>query len=227
VKRPTPFDLLFGDQSGALGTLTVAAAAAGRDPRDRGEFAGVPEVQRLLAELQSPELIEREPEAAQEYLELLHAMYRFDAAGRRIVSPTRAQLQPWVRRLPPAEPPRVPGGACYVQLPERWWWGQRGPDTPHEPLDGVFVVASPRGDEVTLLAVLGLRQERGGFTQVTVHARPTDFAAARGAQRDPPFAPVMDGGTSGGVLSVATPAELLTLVQLALLAVAHAEGDVS
>jgi hypothetical protein len=89
------------------------------------------------------------------------------------------------------------------------------------------VVASPRGDEVTLLAVLGLRQERGGFTQVTVHARPTDFAAARGAQRDPPFAPVMDGGTSGGVLSVATPAELLTLVQLALLAVAHAEGDVS
>jgi hypothetical protein len=225
MKRPTPFDMLFGDDAGALGTLTAAAAAAGRDAGDRGEFAMVPEVQRLLAELESPELVAQQPEAVQEYLELLHAMYRFDTAGRRVVSPARAQLQPWLRRLPPAEPPKVPGGACYVQLPAHWWWGQRGPDAPHEPLDGVFVVAAPRGDEVTLLAVLGLREERGGFTQVTVHARPEDFAAARGVQRDPPFAPLMDGGTSGGVLSVATPAELLTLVQLALLAVAHAEGE--
>jgi hypothetical protein len=119
----------------------------------------------------------------------------------------------------------VPGDACYVQLPANWWWGQRDADAPHEPLDGVFVVTAPRGDEITLLAVLGLRAERGGFTQVTVHAQPADFAAARTAQRDPPFAPLMEGGASGGVLSVATPAELLTLVQLALLAVAHAEGE--
>jgi hypothetical protein len=216
--------MLFGDQAGALGTLTKGAAAVGRNPQDRGEFAVVPEVQRLLAELEAPELVAEHPEAAQEYLEMLHAMYRFDAAGRRVLAPTRAQLQPWLRRLPPADPPRVPGSACYVQLPVNWWWGRRDPDAPHEPLDGVFVVDAPRGDEVTLLAVLGLRAERGGFTQVTVHARPADFAAARTMQRDPPFAPLMEGGASGGVLSVANPAELLTLVQLALLAVAHAEG---
>ena len=225
MKRPTPFDMLFGGDTSPLGALTAAAAAAGRDPDDRGEFAMVPEVQRLLTELESPELVAQQPEAVQEYLELLHAMYRFDAAGRRVVSPTRAQLEPWLRRLPPADPPKVPGGACYVQLPVTWWWGQRDPEAPHEPLDGVFVVTAPRGDEVTLLAVLGLREERGGFTQVTVRARPGDFAAARSVQRSPPFAPLMDGGTSGGVLSVANPAELLTMVQLALLAVAHAEGE--
>jgi len=225
MKRPTPFDMLFGDQAAALQALTKAAAAAGRDPRDRAEFAMVPEVQRLLAELQSPDLVAQQPEAVQEYLELLHAMYRFDAAGRRALAPTRAQLQPWLRRLPPAEAPRVPGSACYVQLPANWCWGQRAPDAPHEPLDGVFVVTAPRGDEVTLLAVLGLRAERGGFTQVTVHAQPADFAAARTLQRDPPFAPLMAGGTSGDLLSVATSAELLTLVQLALLAVGHMDGN--
>jgi len=107
MKRPTPFDMLFGDDAGALGTLTAAAAAAGRDAGDRGEFAMVPEVQRLLAELESPELVAQQPEAVQEYLELLHAMYRFDAAGRRVVSPARAQLQPWLRRLPPARRPHV------------------------------------------------------------------------------------------------------------------------
>ena len=73
--------------------------------------------------------------------------------------------------------------------------------------------------------MLGLRAERGGFTQVTVHAQPADFAAARTLQRDPPFAPLMAGGTSGDLLSVATSAELLTLVQLALLAVGHMDGN--
>ena len=225
MKRPTPFDMLFGDQAAALQALTKAAAAARRDPRDRTEFAMVPEVQRLLAELQSPEVVAQQPEAVQEYLELLHAMYRFDVAGQRVLAPTRAQLQPWLRRMLPPDAPPVPGSACYVQFPANWWWGQRAPDAPHEPLDGVFVVAAPRGDEVTLLAVLGLRAERGGFTQVTVHARPADFATARTLQRDPPFAPLMTGGASGDVLSVATSAELLTLVQLALLAVGHMDGD--
>lgn len=218
MSRPTPFDLLFGDDAATLAALTAAASAAGRDPRDRAEFAMVPEVQRVLGALESPELIAREPEAATEYLELLHALYRFDAAGRRLIAPTRAQLDPWVHRLPPATPPRIPGDACYLQLPETRWWAQRAPEAPHEPMDGVFLLAAPRGDEITLLAVLGLRAERGGFTQMSVHARPGDFAAARGVQRDPPFAPLMDGGATAGFRSVATTAELLILAQLALLA---------
>jgi len=219
MSRPTPFDLLFGERAGDLAALTSAAAAAGRDPSDRSDFALVPEVQRLLEQLGSPELIAQHPEAAEEYLQLLHALYRFDAAGRHLVAPARQQLERWCLRLPPAAAPEVPGGACYLQLPEQGWWAQRATGDPHEPVDGMFLVASPRADEITLLVVLGLRSGRGGFTQVTIHARPGDFAAARGMRRDPPFAPIMDGGTAAGVRSLATAAEVLTLAHLALLAV--------
>lgn len=219
MTRPTPFDLVFTPIADRLAAVAQAAAAAG-DPRDRGTFARVPEVQRLLAELQSPELVERQPEAAEEYLALLHAAYCFDAAGRRMVTATRAQLGPWLARLPPAGAPQVPGGACYVQLPAQWFWARRDAEEPHEPLDGMFAVTAPAGDEITVLAVLGLRPERGGFTQVTVHARAADFADAWSVRRDPPFAPLMDGGLAAGFRSVASGGELLTLLHLALLSAA-------
>jgi len=220
VPRPTPFDLVFAPIADRLPPLGAAAAAAGRDPLDRREFALVPEVQRLLESLQAPDLVARQPEAAEEYLTLLHTAFRFDAAGRRVVTATRAQLEPWLARLPPAAAPSIPETACYVRLPAPWFWARRGDTEPHEPLDGMFAVTSPRGDEVTVLAVLGLRPERGGFTQITLRARPADFAAARAVRRDPPFSPLMDGGAAAGFRSVAAGGELLTLLHLALLSVA-------
>jgi hypothetical protein len=220
VSRPTPFDLVFAPVAERLAGLTAAAAAVGRDPRDRQEFALIPDVQRLLADLEAPDVVRRQPEAAEEYLALLHAAYRFDTAGRPVVTTTRAQLEPWLARLAPAEPPRVPGTACYLRLPARWLWGRPDLTRPHEPLDGMFAVTAPGGDEITVLAVLGLRPERDGFTQVTVRARPADFAAARAVRREPPFAPLMDGGGAAGFRSVASGGELLTLLHLALLSAA-------
>jgi len=217
MTRPTPFDLVFGPLVDRLSGLTAAADEVGRNPRERLEFALVPEVQRLLSDLQAPDVLEQQPEAAEEYLTLLHAAYRYDAAGRRTVVATRAQLEPWLARLPPAGAPRIPEAACYVQLPAQWVWAQRGEGEPHEPLDGMFAVASPRGDEVTVVAVLGMRAERGGFTQVSIRARPADFADARTVRREPPFAPLMEGGSATGFRSVASGGELLTLLHLALL----------
>jgi len=220
VSRLTPFELVFAPIADRLSGLGAAAAAAGQDPHDPRAFAQVPEVQRLLQELEPPDLVARHPEAAEEYLALLHAAFRFDAAGRPIVTTTRAQLQPWLSRLAPAEPPRIPGGACYVQLPVQWIWARRDAAEPHEPLDGMFAVTSPRGDEITILAVLGLRAERAGFSQVVVRARPADFAEARAVQRDPPFGPLMEGGSAAGFRSVASAGELVTLLHLALLSAA-------
>lgn len=218
--RPTPYELVFGPMDEAVGGLAAAAAAAGRDPRSRHDFVLLPEVQRLLAELQPPEQAAQHPEAAEEYLALLHAAFRFRQAGRPLRVVTRAQLEPTLDRPAPTSPPAIPDGACYVQLPANWFWAQRGPGEPHEPLDGMFVVASPRSDEITVIAILGLRPERGGFTQVTVRTRPGDVAAAHAVRRDPPFGATMEGGAQAGFRSVATAGELLALTHLALASVA-------
>ncbi len=108
-----------------------------------------------------------------------------------------------------------------MRFPERAFWSQVDSQAPHEPLDGVFVITGRAGREIVVLGVLGLRPERGGFSQITATAVPEDLAAARAAARQPPFDPAMDGGQVAGFRSVTSVAELLLLAHLAL---AHARG---
>lgn len=208
MTRPTPFDLFFRDLAAELGTIAVEA--------DRAAFARDPTVQRLLARIESPDLIEQQPEAAPEYLTVLYAAWRFHAAGERIVAVDRDALASAIDARSPEGTPAVPAGACYVQLPHQWFWGQVAPDAAHEPLDGMFVADNRRGDELVVVAVLGLRAERGGFSQLSVIAHPDDVRAAPGLARPERFAPVLEGGSLAGFRSVVSPAELLLLTHLAL-----------
>jgi hypothetical protein len=112
--------------------------------------------------------------------------------------------------------PTVPHGACYLQLPERIFWARIADTAAPEPLDGVFLVAGPAGAELTVLAVLGLRPDRDGFSQLVVTAPAADFSHAREAARRPLFAPVLDGGDRAGLRSLVSEAELLYLAHLAL-----------
>jgi hypothetical protein len=217
MTRITPFDLVFHDLVAELDALAAAAARAGKDPRDRAAFTAVPEVQRLLERLAPPAAPDG-PGTTDEYAALLYAAFRFRDAGERVLAVSRARLEPRLALRPPAQAPRIPAGACYLQLPPSWFWARATDDAAHEPLDGCFVVAGSRGDEITIVAVLGLRRERGGFTQITLHVAPGDFVEARAVRRDPPFAPLMEGGATARFHSLATPAELLTLVHLALAA---------
>jgi hypothetical protein len=218
VTRPSPFDLSLGPLADEFAAVREAGAREGRDLHHRQDFAASPEVQRLLARLQAPDLVARRPEAAEAYLALLYAAYRFWDGGACVLAPPRARLEEALAAPPDSRIPDIPGGACYLQLPTPWFWARAGDEGPHEPLDGCFLAADPRGDEVTVVAVLGLRAERGGFTQVALHVAPADFLTARGVRRDPPFAPLMDGGGAAGFRSVATAGELLQLVSLALTA---------
>jgi hypothetical protein len=113
-------------------------------------------------------------------------------------------------------PPAIPGGACYLQLPHHWIWARASDTGPHEPLDGIFLAMDDRGQEITIVAVLGLHAGRAGFTQIALHVPPADFLAASSGARRPPFAPLMEGGAVRGFRSVATAGELLLLVSLAL-----------
>jgi hypothetical protein len=112
----------------------------------------------------------------------------------------------------PARTPPV--AVCYLQLPERAVWAASQPGGPHEPLDGLFVVAAPA--RVRTLAVLGFRPERVGFT--TIESELGLPAAAPGPRADggPPFASVIPGGERGKLRSVADAHELAALAVLAL-----------
>jgi hypothetical protein len=215
VSRPSPFDLALGPLVGELNALRDAAARAGRDLRRRDEFGRLPEAQRLVERMRAP-ADPGQPDVAGGYLALLYAGYRFWDAGSRVIAPERAALERGLTAPVPPGPPVVPGNACYLQLPSSWFWARAADPGPHEPLDGCFLAADPRGDEITIVAALGLRVERSGFTQVALQVAPGDFEIAAGERRDPPFAPLMDGGAAAGFRSVATAAELLALVSLAL-----------
>lgn len=218
MTRPTPFDLVFRDLVGGLEALRAAARRAARELGDRTAFARAPEVQGLLARIAPPADGPDVPGSRDEYLTLLYAAYRFWEVGERVLPVPRARLESAIASPPPPGTPAIPGGACYLQLPPSWWWAKVTDDGAHEPLDGCFAVAGTRGDEVTVVAVLGLRRGRAGFTQVALTVSPADFTDAAAIRRDPPFAPLIGGGASAGVHSLATPAELLTFVHLALVA---------
>lgn len=217
MSRLDPFSYAFGDLA-AERFPDVQRDAAERlaDSGDRIAFAALPAVQRLLADVESPELIDARPEAADAYLTALYVAYRFWSAGCRVIPLTQDALEHALRRAAPHELPTVAGGACYFQLAEHWVWARIGADEPYEPLDGFFVVASADGRALTVLAVLGLRPDRGGFSQLSVAATPHEVLMAGQAARTPPFASVLDGGDRAGVRSIVAAGELLHLAQLAL-----------
>lgn len=218
MSRLTPFDHAFADLAEErFPAVREEAGQSLKGMADRMRFATLSTVQRILADVESGELIEQDPQAADEYLTALYVAFRFWDAGRPIFPVGRdaidaALTSDWEDALP-----RVPHGACYLQFQERWIWAQIAPDHPHEPLDGQFVVGGEHPPEITVLAVLGLRPERGGFSQITVTATPSEVISARQASRTPPFAPVLDGGERAGFKSVVTTGELLFLTQLALM----------
>jgi len=217
MSRLHPFDLV----SRALGEgwfaeVEAAARQAGRDPSERQVFQQLGPVQRVLDELLPPS-DEAPGAAAEEYAVLLFAMFHFWRGGCRSVNLDRAGFEriiaqdPSVGSLPA-------GGSRYLQLPERLVWARISPTAPPEPLDGIFVVPSAGGREITVLAILGLRAERDGFSQIAVTVPSSDWERAGSLVRRPLFAPVLEGGERAGLKSVVSEAELLYLAHLALAA---------
>ncbi len=207
MSRPHPFDVIHG-------ALTEEWFREVGDTDDLLQFQRMAPVQRALGELKPGEA-EAAGAAAEEYGILLYVTYRFWSAGRHSLALQRAAVERALAREATGSP-QVPHGACYLQLPERLFWARIGAEVPPEPLDGLFLATSAGAREITVLAVLGWRPERSGFSQIAITARPEDFAQARQFARRPPFAPVLDGGERAGVKSLVSEAELLHLACLAL-----------
>jgi len=189
------------------------------DALDRDAFLLHGAVGALLREVVAPDA---EPEAVNAYgalLFMLYALWSHDwpvktvdaAALRRAIETSAAN-----RATVPDPGPITP---VYVQVPPKLAWAEPAPGAPHEPLDGAFLTV--RRGTATVLAVLGFRGERDGFTTIEASARlPTAPPGLRGDGTSA-WSSRLPGGERAGLLGVVDETEL---VALALLAVSAADG---
>jgi len=183
------------------------------DAADRDAFLLAAAVGGVLRELVPGDA---PAEALTSYGALLHTLYLHWDGGARVLRCGADRL----RAVLAAPPPMVASatGTVYAQLPERVVWAEPSPGAAHEPVDGCFVTVW--GTRLRVLAVLGARPERDGFTTVEAEAPlplPALRARAGGAA---PFTPVLPAGERMGFLSVVSPDELLWLGVLAAVAAA-------
>jgi hypothetical protein len=204
--RPTPFSLAFGDLAAErFPAIGRALAAASTDPRDRDAFLLLREVSQLVRELRPDEGL---GEGVEALAALVHAAYRFHRGGETIVTVDEETLRLLVSETPgpraAAPSPRVP---AYVQLPPLRVWGIAREGAPAEPLDGWF--AAEGKDGLSLVAVFGMHPGRTGFTVVEASGpRPVELRRPDGTAL---FAPMLAGGMTAGLASLAGAEELLEL----------------
>lgn len=200
MSRTTPFALVFGELAEErFPALQASLAGAGIDVADRDAFVldrAVTEILRDLVPEDAP------PESLHEFIAVLQHSYLFWIDGQRV----RAAETSIPTGSPSAPAPRHPG--AYVQLPSHLYWGQLGPDAPHEPLDGFFI--HRWNDGIRALAIFGMHPERPGFSVAEVAGPPPGPLPHR-VDGSSSYAPLMDGGAGAGLRSVSGPAELLAL----------------
>ena len=204
--RPTPFDLVFGPLAAErFPPIRSAFEASRADPRDRDAFLMVREVIQLVHELRPDEGM---GEDIGQLAAFLHHAYLFWLAGTPTLDIPAARLATLLRSDTSAVGDGAPPPAFYAQLPERRVWAEVVPGSPHEPMDGCFLVLAP-DESLRVLAAFGLRSDRPGLSVVEVAGpRPGTLARADGS---PLFAPVLDGGATAGLASITGGEELLEL----------------
>ncbi len=250
--RPYPWAALVDALGDArLAEIEAALAAAKTDPFDRDAFVLDGAVGRVLRELVPPDAPADAVTAYAALLQAL-VLHRsrgrpvLAADRERLRELLTEPAPPGLAAGRTAAEPAGPAPAIrYVQLPERMVWAEPAPGAlapgpgeepvaativpepgplrtgaAHEPLDGVFLTTWSGG--VRVLAVLGFRPERDGFTTIEASARPVPLPAPppRPDGRRP-FATVLPAGERMGFFSVTSQAEL---IWLALLAAAAAAG---
>lgn len=210
MTRPHPYDEIFAPVADAA--FQEIQRAAGH-VSSMADFAKVPATSRFLEAVTPPQSAPPDPLMIGGFAHLAYTLYRFWQDGRRTITVLQADLTTTSLESQKPVGDSLPGGA-YLQFPERWFWARIDETAPHEPLDGIFV--APTAEDVAITAILGFRPERVGFSQLTALADAAAFAAAPDFQREPPFAPVMEGGAAAGFRSLVSESELIHLTQLAL-----------
>ena len=205
MPRPTPFDLVFCQiAERAFPEIRASIERAGYEPTDRDAFLMIPEVVTLLRELRPEEGV---GEGMDQLVALLHHVYvLWDAGGLTLPLPEDRLgelLGSSFATSTPVEP-----RAYYAQFPQHQVWAEVLEGESHEPLDGCFVHSTATGS-LRVLGVFGVRPERLGFSVVEAEGpRAPDLRRPDGSTL---FSPVLPGGVSAGLHSIAGGEELLEL----------------
>ena len=224
--RPTPFGVAFGEIALRFPAIAEALQQDGSAPDDRDRFVLVEPVGRLLREI-IPE--GAGAEALETHVLLLHTAFLYWSSGGVVYRISEPALQRAIgTRQITSDPPQP---ALYLQLPELRVWGSPTPGTPPEPLDGMFGSRAEGPGSVAVLAIFGMRPDRPGFSAVGIEGRadsdePGQNEIEVAAARDDgsvPFGPMLAGGSTAGLHSVANAGELL-LLACRLLSMLPADG---
>lgn len=239
-RRRTPYELVFENEpfeSRFFPDIQREAREHEVDPLEPERFfflSVVGDAIRAVAPSEAP------PEALDQYRALLFHAFNFWRFERRVYRMEPALARFLVEAAPTLDEwePSLPRPSVYLQLPENLFWSSITPETPPEAIDGFFVTGrrfpDARGREVTrleVLAVLGLRRDRAGFSVIPIEAAagasivgPWAEPAPAEGRRD--FETVLPGGELSGLYSIVTAAEALKLVARALWYIESYHADV-
>ena len=196
--------------------LKTALEQAGVNAFDHDAFLLTGAVGALLKELMPADA---PAEAVNAYATLLHMLYVCWSKAWPVTAVDAATLKQLIAAPAPRSSALPLPLAVYVQLPERLVWAEPVAGAPHEPMDGMFVLADDGW--LRALAVLGFRSEREGFTTAEALASLPAVEPAPRADGSAAFGSLLPSGDRAGLMSVADETEL---AQLALLALSAGHG---
>jgi hypothetical protein len=244
--RPTPWDVVFADEKfeqEAFPAIERESSEREIDARSPDRFLLLSSVGSLLHEL-APEAPGRQAsgempplDAVRSFGPLVFQAFHFQRNGRNVIEleedHTRAlfsahqPIGPWTFKAP------APAG--YLQLPRHLLWAHVTEDVPAEPADGIFwtlvgdAASAMEDSAVALLLVLGLREDRPGFTVVDALATPPQppghWGDAPAREEGGDFANILPGGELSELHGIVTVAELFKLVSRAFHALPDGSGS--
>ncbi|MEP7086601.1 MAG: hypothetical protein ABI884_04650 [Gemmatimonadota bacterium] len=220
--RLTPYELILEPlEREDFPAIRAEGEQRGSDVHRRDQFLLLGHAGAALGEMVADDA---DPEAMDEYGELLYQGYQFWSFGRRLYSFEDSvaalltepdyEMGDWILAGPPAS---------YLQFPYQKLWARVSTDAPYEPLDGLFAVAAETeqradsGAHLRVQMVLGLRPDRPGVSLVS-YRDDLDPAKVAGRAAHPwraegvAYANAIPGGERMGYRTLATTSELEALV---------------
>lgn len=215
--RVTPYELTLPDEGYAekrFPLIREEARSRGLDITAPEGFVMVAEVGAALREIRSPQ---DDPALIQEYGALLFHAFHFWEAGKpfflldgsvvRHLTEPELDMGDWQAR--------VPGPAGYVQLPQHLLWARSSEELPPESLDGFFWT-STGGEQVTVLAAMGMRGDRPGLSIIPLPTLPLiavgEWAHMHVRDSGEDFSSNLPGSELEGLYSIEAAGELVKLV---------------